>query len=160
MAHVLVKLHSGGVVKLHDGSLLRWHLEAPGGDVPPGDDDDILLIADEEEADMPVRFSPPVAVCSAATTAPAVVYVPMKNGARLLVAHHITGSPGTGGYVSVEIGDIVGGVFVPHHGEGTNIPTGNETSSYSAILRNCGPVAKLTTHITDGTHSVWYQVLA
>ena len=122
----------------------------------PAHDDDPLLKEDEPV----IRTDSTLYACSGATDSPDDVYIPMPFGARLLVAHDIADTPETGGYVSVEIGDTADGVFVPHHGDGWNIPSTEQTSSYSCIYKNCGPLAKLSVSITDGTHTVWYQVLS
>jgi len=112
-----------------------------------------------EDNDM-LRTDSTLYACAGATQTPADVDIPMPFGARLLVAHQIAGSPATGGCVSLQIGDKPGGVFVPHHGDGWNIPAAAQTAGYSCIYKNCGPVARLTVDITDGAHTVWYQVLA
>mgnify|MGYP001442161901 CR=1 FL=1 len=108
---------------------------------------------------MSIRTDSTLYACTGAEATPEAVLIPMPYGARLLVAHEISAAA-VGGYVAVEIGDTPGGVFVPHHGDGWNLPGGGRAASYSCIYRNCGPYARLTTHVTDGVHTVWYQVLA
>jgi hypothetical protein len=70
----------------------------------------------------------------------------------LLVLHRITGSPATGGYVSLEL--ECEGNYIPHHGGGAGIPVAASKSDYTAVFAFVTRKLRITCNITDGTHAV------
>lgn len=221
---------------LHDYAIQAMELRLQADTWEAGSDDDEIVKGDDDI--MANRVDKQLAWGGIVAT-PTALEIPMPFGARLLVSHHISGSPSTGGYCSVEIGNVAttqapatkalasiarstttmtvttaqdhglragdvvtisgsnqaifnrvftvatvptsttftatiantgaasatGGnlvpnsLYVPHHGDGVNIKAGAATASYSSIFKNCGSVARLSCTITDGVHSVWYEVL-
>ena len=82
---------------------------------------------------------------------------------ELLLMHVIEELPGedaVGGKVALAFcSDASGTRAVPAHADAVGLPTGNVVAGYSAIVRGCSEYVKVTLSFSDGTHSVYAEVL-
>lgn len=82
----------------------------------------------------------------------------IEQGSKLVLGHAISGSPGTGASLTITMAQKASGNFVPHHGDGENIKSGDQTASYSSVYYNCAKRVLYTLVVTDGTHTVWREL--
>ena len=74
----------------------------------------------------------------------------------VIIKHTMTGQT-TGGFVSAAMAEKPDGVFVAHHGEGTNISASAQAANYTAIIKGIMDHLEFTLNATDGTHTVVVQ---
>ncbi len=79
------------------------------------------------------------------------------SGFNALLVHHVIVGATTGGFVSLTMSGKDNGVFVAHHGEGTNIKTTATKDSYTSVFKGIMDWVKVVLNVTDGTHTVTVQ---
>jgi hypothetical protein len=90
-----------------------------------------------------------------AVAAGSAVEVALPEGCNaLLVKHEISGGT-PNAWVSLNHKHGAGATpVVAHHAEGSNIKTGNQTTSYVSLFKGLPPVVEVVLNYTGGTHTV------
>ncbi len=97
-------------------------------------------------------------VVHSAAEAPADYKFNLGPWNALLIHHRIVGGS-TGGRVLISMSGSIGGTYITHHGKGTNIPAGNQATSYTCLVEGLMDYVNVRLERTDGAHTITIQPL-